>query len=75
MSVGITDDSRCYTIKALAELLGYRQARSLERLLLEIQCPVRKLGGKKLVSGKQFRLAIERSPDVRLHSEMEFDSA
>ena len=73
--MSVSPMTRCYTIKALAELLGYRQARSLERLLLEIQCPVRKLGGKKLVSGKQFRLAIERSPDVRLHSEMEFDSA
>lgn len=63
MEDGVTEDARVYTVKALAELLGYRQSRSLERLLHEIRCPVRKLGGKKLVSGKQFRLAIERSEE------------
>lgn len=58
-AVGIIDDSRTYTMTGLSLVLGYRQARSVERLLIEIECPVVVLGKKKLVSGRQFRLAIE----------------
>jgi len=58
-SMGIIEDNKTYTLPAIAEALGYRQSRTLERLLFEIECPVKQLGGKKLVSGKQFRLAIE----------------
>lgn len=61
MEEGSIEDGRVYTTQALAELLGYRQSRTLERYLLEIECPVRRLGGKKLVSGRQFRLALEKS--------------
>jgi len=57
---GIIDDSRTYTLTGLSSVLGYRQLRSVERLLVEIECPVVVLGNKKLVSGRQFRLAIER---------------
>jgi hypothetical protein len=63
MELGLIEDGRVYTTQALASVLGYRQSRTLERLLIEIECPVRKLGGKKLVSGKQFRLAIENDKE------------
>lgn len=56
-------DSKTYTIAALAVALGYRQTRTLERLLSEISCPVTRLGTKRVVSGHQFRLAVERSAD------------
>jgi hypothetical protein len=59
MDRGIINDDRTYTVQSLAELLGFRQSRSLERLLQEINCPVMRLGKKKLVSGRQFRLAVE----------------
>lgn len=68
METGSIEDGRVYTTQALAQLLGYRQARTLERLLLEIECPVRRLGAKKLVSGKQFRLAVERTECTRTSS-------
>lgn len=58
-AAGIVEDSRTYTLAGLAESLGYRQTRSVERLLREIECPVVVLGNKKLVSGRQFRLAVE----------------
>ena len=61
MDTGSVEDGRVYTTHALAHILGYRQSRTLERYLFEIECPVRRLGGKKLVSGKQFRLALERT--------------
>ncbi len=56
----IVEDGKTYTLDSLAETLGYRQGRTLERKLLEIGCPIRRLGAKKLISGKQFRLAIEK---------------
>lgn len=59
MNTGIIEDARVYTVQSLAEALGFRQSRSMERLLEEINCPVRRLGKKKLVSGRQFRLAVE----------------
>jgi hypothetical protein len=59
--MGPVDDSKSYTIQALAENLGYKQARSVERLLREICCPVFSMGNRKLISGKQFREALERS--------------
>ena len=59
-AAGIIDDSRTYTLSGLAEALGYRQPRSVERLLRQIECPIVSLGSKKLVSGRQFRLAIEK---------------
>lgn len=68
MEEGSIEDGRVYTTQALAELLGYRQSRTLERHLLEIECPVRRLGGKKLVSGRQFRLALEKSACTRISS-------
>jgi|DEB0MinimDraft_10_1074344.scaffolds.fasta_scaffold09001_3 hypothetical protein len=55
------EDSITYTLDGLADALGFRQTRTLERLLIEIECPIRNFGRKKLVSGKQFRLAIERT--------------
>lgn len=58
--MNVVEDGRTYTLDSLAETLGYRQGRTLERKLLEIGCPIRRLGAKKLISGKQFRLAIER---------------
>lgn len=61
MDRGIINDDRTYTVQSLADLLGFRQTRSLERLLQEIDCPVTRLGKKKLISGKQFRLAVERN--------------
>ena len=59
MQDGAIEDSATYTLEGLAEILGFRQTRTLERLLIEIECPIRRLGRKKLVSGRQFRLAIE----------------
>jgi hypothetical protein len=67
--MGIVEDNRVYTIATLAEVLGYRQSRRLEQLLIEIECPIRRLGGKKLVSGKQFRLAIESHECLRTSSD------
>jgi len=57
--MGIVEDSKTYTLAAIADALGYRQTRSVERLLHRIGCPVVSLGGKKLISGLQFRLAVE----------------
>jgi hypothetical protein len=61
--MGIIDDSKSYTTKALAELLGYRQCRSVDKLLRDISCPVFSSGNRKIVSGKQFRLALEKSSE------------
>lgn len=59
--MGIIDDSKSYTTKALAEILEYRQCRSVDKLLREINCPVFTSGNRKIVSGLQFRLALEKS--------------
>lgn len=59
--MGIVEDSKSYTTKALSEILGYKQTRSVERLLRDISCPVLCSGSRKIVSGKQFRLALEKS--------------
>lgn len=59
--MGIIEDSKSYTTKALTELLGYKQTRSVDKLLRDIGCPVFSSGSKKIVSGKQFRLALEKS--------------
>ena len=59
--MGTIEDSKSYTIQALAENLGYKQIRSVERILSEIRCPVVALGNRKIISGKQFREALERS--------------
>ena len=76
MNIGMIDDSRTYTLAGLAEALGYRQSRSLERLLAEIGCPVARLGKKKLVSGHQFRQSIERkSENVHEHQALDRDPA
>ena len=60
-TLGIIEDNKTYTLSAIAEALGYKQTRSVERLLSRIGCPVVSLGGKKLISGTQFRLAVERA--------------
>lgn len=59
--MGTVDDSKSYTIQALADTLGYKQARSVERLLREICCPVFSIGKRKMVSGRQFREALEKA--------------
>jgi hypothetical protein len=56
---GIIDDDRVYTTKALALLMGYKQARSAEEQCEKIGCKVKRLGAKSFVSGYEFRLAIE----------------
>ncbi|PHQ32521.1 hypothetical protein [Rhodopirellula bahusiensis] len=56
---GIIDDNRVYTTKALAVILGYKQARSCENACEQIGCPVKRIGAKSLVSGYEFRLALE----------------
>jgi len=58
--MGYIEDSKTYTLQALSEALGYRQSRTVERLLEKINCPVVRLGAKRLISGKQFRLAVEK---------------
>lgn len=73
MNIGMIDDCRTYTLKGLAEALGYRQSRSMERLLAEIGCPVARLGKKKLVSGHQFRKSIERKSEY-VHEHQAVDS-
>ena len=59
--MGIIEDSKSYTTKALAEILGYKQCRSVDKLLRDISCPVFSSGNRKIISGKQFRLALEKS--------------
>ena len=59
--MGITKDEETYTLEALANLLGYKQKRSVENLLRRIECPVASSGSRKLISGKQFRLSLERA--------------
>ena len=59
--MGVIEDSKSYTVKALGELLGYKQTRSVDKLLRDISCPVFSSGNRKIVSGKQFRLALEKS--------------
>lgn len=59
--MGIIEDSKSYTTKALTELLGYKQTRSVDKLLRDISCPVFTSGNRKIVSGKQFNLALEKS--------------
>ena len=74
MNLGMIEDCRTYTLKGLAEALGYRQSRSMERLLAEIGCPIARLGKKKLVSGHQFRQSIERkSENVHEHQALDRD--
>ena len=58
--MGIIEDTKTYTLQGLSEALGYKQVRTVERLLGEINCPVVRLGAKRLISGKQFRLAVEK---------------
>jgi len=60
MKGGFVEDGATYTLSALADALGYRQSRSLKRLLNQAGVPIVVLGRKKLVSGKQFRLAMEK---------------
>ena len=74
---GVVCDTQTYTLSGLATALGYRQARSLEKLLIEIGCPVARLGKKKLISGRQFRESIERANkqnELRKYPEMDFAS-
>ena len=59
--MGTIDDSKSYTLEALSEHLGYKQRRSVERFLRQISCPVFSSGNRKLISGRQFREALERS--------------
>ena len=59
--MGSIEDFKAYTIHSLAESLGYKQTRSVERLLREIRCPVFSSGKSKIISGKQFREALERA--------------
>lgn len=75
---GVVCDTQTYTLPGLATALGYRQARSLERLLIEIGCPVARLGKKKLISGRQFRESIERANnqnELRTHPALDVASA
>lgn len=60
---GIFDDDRVYTTKALALLLGYKQARSAEEMCEKIGCKVKRLGAKSMVTGYEFRIALERWDD------------
>lgn len=57
-------DNACYTLDQLSKALGYSASRSLSVRLVEIGCPVVRLGGKRIVSGRMFRLAIEASTNV-----------
>jgi len=59
--MGVIEDNKTYTLSAIADALGYRQNRHVEKLLHRIGCPVVSLGGKKLISGTQFRLAVEKA--------------
>ncbi len=56
---GIVYDHCVYTTKALAVIMGYKQARSAETQLEKIGCDIKRLGAKSFVSGYEFRLAIE----------------
>lgn len=75
---GVVCDTQTYTLSGLATALGYRQARSLEKLLVEIGCPVARLGKKKLISGRQFRQSIERANnqnELRTYQALDGDPA
>ena len=61
--MGFIEDTKTYTLQGLSEALGYKQARTVERLLEQINCPVVRLGAKRVVSGKQFRLAVEKQQE------------
>lgn len=62
---GIIYDNCVYTTKALALIMGYRQARTAEAQLEKIGCDVKRVGVKSFVSGYEFRLAIERMGNER----------
>lgn len=60
---GIIYDDRVYTTKALALLLGYKQHRQAADLCTKIGCKVKRIGAKSLVTGYEFRIALERWDD------------
>lgn len=59
---GIIDSERVYSTRALARILGYRQARTIEQILRDRGVEIDYWGkGVTLVSGKTLQLAIERA--------------
>jgi hypothetical protein len=59
---GIIDAEKVYSTQALAKILGFKQARTVEEKLRERGVWVDLWGsGVTLVSGKDIQLAIERS--------------
>jgi hypothetical protein len=61
---GIIDGDRTYTTRALARILGFKQARTIEDRLRARGIGVDDWGhGTVLVSGKTVQLAIERSSE------------
>jgi hypothetical protein len=63
---GIIDASKVYTTKALARILGFRQARTVEEKLRTRGVEVDDWGrGATLVSGQLVLLAIERNGKCR----------
>lgn len=63
---GIIDADRVYTTKALARVLGFRQARTIEERLRQRGIETDAWGnGCVLVSGRTVQLAIERASKCR----------
>ena len=59
---GIIDSERSYSTRALARILGFKQARTIEEKLCERGVEIDPWGnGVKMVSGKIIQLAIERN--------------
>jgi hypothetical protein len=60
---GIVDDTKVYSTVALARIFGVKQPRSIEEWCKQLGCPVKSLGRTRVVSGHEFRLAVERYVD------------
>jgi len=61
---GVVEDGRVYTTVALARIFGVKGHDTVERWLLDLNCPAVRVGSRTLVSGQEFRRSVERKPGV-----------
>lgn len=57
---GIIDDGSIYTTHALARIFGVKGEDTIERWLAHLECKIVTLGTRRIVSGHELRLSIER---------------